>query len=182
MSDFKLGYSMEDEPFAAIKVIGVGGGGNNAVNYFAENTVIGRTTGYDTRVEQPRRIISLPHLEQFIASEDVDERYTQLGHVLQVLRHIVERFYEFSSVECRSHFCRVGEQFRHQSTGIVGLFKHLARLFPHRVALDSGLRFETQVLDHIFHVVFAGIHRYVERRIKPLKLSAEIEHAKHAPP
>ena len=41
MSDFKLGYSMEDEPFAAIKVIGVGGGGCNAVDRMIESSVQG---------------------------------------------------------------------------------------------------------------------------------------------
>ena len=32
MSDYRLGFSMEEEPFAAIKVVGVGGGGCNAVD------------------------------------------------------------------------------------------------------------------------------------------------------
>ena len=41
MSDFKLGYSMDDEPFAAIKVIGVGGGGCNAVDRMIESSVQG---------------------------------------------------------------------------------------------------------------------------------------------
>ena len=41
MSDFKLGYSMDDEPFAAIKVIGVGGGGCNAIDRMIESSVQG---------------------------------------------------------------------------------------------------------------------------------------------
>ena len=41
MSDFKLGYSMDDEPFAAIRVIGVGGGGCNAVDRMIESSVQG---------------------------------------------------------------------------------------------------------------------------------------------
>lgn len=41
MSDFKLGYSLEDDPFAAIKVIGVGGGGCNAVDRMVESSVQG---------------------------------------------------------------------------------------------------------------------------------------------
>ena len=41
MSDLKLGYSMDDEPFAAIRVIGVGGGGCNAVDRMIESSVQG---------------------------------------------------------------------------------------------------------------------------------------------
>ena len=31
MSDYRLGFSMEEEPFATIKILGVGGGRCNAV-------------------------------------------------------------------------------------------------------------------------------------------------------
>lgn len=41
MSDYRLGFSMEEEPFAAIKVIGVGGGGCNAVDRMIDSAVQG---------------------------------------------------------------------------------------------------------------------------------------------
>lgn len=41
MSDYRLGFSMEEEPFAAIKVVGVGGGGCNAVDRMIDSAVQG---------------------------------------------------------------------------------------------------------------------------------------------
>ena len=41
MSDYRLGFSAEEEPFAAIKVVGVGGGGCNAVDRMIDNAVQG---------------------------------------------------------------------------------------------------------------------------------------------
>ena len=41
MSDYRLGFTPEEEPFAAIKVVGVGGGGCNAVDRMIENGVQG---------------------------------------------------------------------------------------------------------------------------------------------
>ena len=41
MSDYRLGFSTEDEPFAAIKVVGVGGGGCNAVDRMIDHAVQG---------------------------------------------------------------------------------------------------------------------------------------------
>ena len=41
MSDYRLGFTMEEEPFAAIKVVGVGGGGCNAVDRMIDSAVQG---------------------------------------------------------------------------------------------------------------------------------------------
>ncbi len=41
MSDYRLGFSMEEEPFAAIKVVGVGGGGCNAIDRMIDSAVQG---------------------------------------------------------------------------------------------------------------------------------------------
>ena len=41
MSDYRLGFSLEEEPFAAIKVVGVGGGGCNAVDRMIDSAVQG---------------------------------------------------------------------------------------------------------------------------------------------
>lgn len=41
MSDYRIGFSAEEEPFAAIKVVGVGGGGCNAVDRMIDNAVQG---------------------------------------------------------------------------------------------------------------------------------------------
>lgn len=41
MSDYRLGFSMEEEPFASIKVVGVGGGGCNAVDRMIDSAVQG---------------------------------------------------------------------------------------------------------------------------------------------
>ena len=41
MSDYRLGFSMEEEPFAAIKVVGIGGGGCNAIDRMIDSAVQG---------------------------------------------------------------------------------------------------------------------------------------------
>lgn len=41
MSDYRLGFSMEEEPFATIKVVGIGGGGCNAVDRMIDSAVQG---------------------------------------------------------------------------------------------------------------------------------------------
>lgn len=41
MSDYRLGFSMEEDPFASIKVVGVGGGGCNAVDRMIDSAVQG---------------------------------------------------------------------------------------------------------------------------------------------
>ena len=132
-------------------------------------------------IMNPVGIVIVPDVEQFVFGENVQQGQLQLGNVLEVFRHVVQAFHQFRTVHKAFRLPDICKEQLHQAGRIESLFMHAADTVGYPLIPGRVFHFHVVVLHHKPHVSPTGVHPYVQRRIQPLELLAEVEHAHHAP-